>query len=114
MKNANTIVRFCWFYFATIDFTDLLLHKLRTSHCIPALQWPASHEFRPRVKKFGITVLDLSKTNRCLDQQQEDTLGRWREYFKDILNPAIIMLSNAQEVHLEEENTIKVMLSNFY
>jgi len=37
---------------------------------------------------------------------EENILGRWREYFKGLLNPITITPSDTQEAHLGYENII--------
>jgi len=37
---------------------------------------------------------------------RKDILGRWREYFKDLLNPVATTSLDAHEVHLGEEYAI--------
>jgi len=36
----------------------------------------------------------------------KDIIGRWRDYFKDLLNPVTTTPSDTLEAHLEEKNTI--------
>jgi len=53
-----------------------------------------NHPASPRQK---ISVKDQ---NVVLLSNEEDVLGRWREYFKDVSNPTTLTPSNTQEVRL--------------
>jgi len=48
----------------------------------------------------------IKDQSSVLVSNEEDTLGRWRNYFKDLLNPVTIAPSYIQELHLGEENAI--------
>ena len=64
-------------------------------------------------KRYGVLAAKVSYYAKSIKDQNgvllgnaKDILGRWREYFKDLLNPVTIAPPNTHEVHLGEENTI--------
>ena len=58
---------------------------------------------RQKVSYYAKSIKDQ---NGVLLGNAKDILGRWREYFKALLNPVTIAPPNTHEVHLGEENTI--------
>jgi len=50
-------------------------------------------------------MLDPSKDqNGVLLSNEKDILNRWREYYKDLLNPVTITPPDAPEVHLRRKS----------
>jgi len=65
-------------------------------------------------KAFGLCAandLILIDQNGVILSKEKNVIGRWREYYKDLMNPVIIISSHTQhEVHLVEENiTVKTL-----
>ena len=67
-------------------------------HWIPITGKPTKCSDKPsRISAAKISVKDQ---NVVLLSNEEDVLGRWREYFKDVSNPTTLTPSNTQEVRL--------------
>jgi len=75
------------------------------------IYWQANTVFWQTIRRLRGKKSNMARFikgyNNVLLSSEENILGIWREYFKDLLNPVTIILpSDTQEVHLEEENTI--------
>jgi len=62
--------------------------------------WPLTTHLRGKCYCYSQS---LSKS-----QQWGDIIGRWREYFWNILNPVTLTPSNTQDAHLGMKTTLKV------
>jgi len=61
---------------------------------------------QPTSPRQEITTARSIKDQNDVSLSNEDILGRWREYYEDLLNPITsIPPMDTQEIHLEVENT---------
>jgi len=72
-------------------------------HKLDSNQWQASKVFGQAIQrlrgKTSHTARSIKDWNGVLLSNDEDSIGSWREYFKDNLNPITIAVSDAEEVH---------------
>jgi len=73
--------------------------------------WQADKVFWPTILRLFGKISNVARTKEdqidvlLLLSNDGDMLGRWRRYFKDLLNPAIVTPSDTQEVQLGKGNT---------